>query len=141
MKRVSVSPLRSPKEGFCMITRRSFFGNATSAIFCAPAIVRAGALMPLRGIVFPIEPNYFGFVDRLYVHTYVAQITRLQNNGLSLYEIAAGMNKQKLPVMNGRAWNAQRVLGILKRHEQIQCVDAFIRAGLPGLSSPDNLCS
>jgi hypothetical protein len=47
--------------------------------------------MPVRGVVFP-EMHQFGFVERLYVHLHLPEITRLQNVGLSAREIAADMN-------------------------------------------------
>jgi hypothetical protein len=39
-----------------MIERRSFL-KGISALFAAPAIVRAESLMPIRGIIVPIWPG------------------------------------------------------------------------------------
>ena len=55
-----------------MITRRTVALAAAGLLF-APAIVRAGSLMRLRGIVVPpvepVEEVYYGFVDRLRLYT------------------------------------------------------------------------
>jgi hypothetical protein len=51
-----------------MITsRRSFLAGLTSALVAAPAIVQASSLMPVRGIVMPVEKT-----NRLFRVTYVA---------------------------------------------------------------------
>jgi hypothetical protein len=51
-----------------LITRRSIFVGATTSLLCAPAIVRAVNLMPVRRLPFPFGPQYAGFVERLYLH-------------------------------------------------------------------------
>ena len=38
-----------------------------AAAVSAPAIVRVGSLMPVRGIVMPLQKNYYAFCDRLWV--------------------------------------------------------------------------
>ena len=48
-----------------MTTRRQFLIGISAALVSAPAIVRAGSLMKVRGIVMPLPKNYFGFCDRL----------------------------------------------------------------------------
>ena len=47
-----------------LITRRSIFIGAAS-LLCAPAIVRAASLMPVRRVRGPIGPQYAGFCERL----------------------------------------------------------------------------
>jgi hypothetical protein len=54
------------KEVF-MIPRRKFLIDIFAATVSAPAIVRVGSLMPVRGIVMPRQKNYYGFCDRLWV--------------------------------------------------------------------------
>jgi N-formylglutamate deformylase len=49
-----------------LITRRSIFIGAAASLLCAPAIVRAANLMPVRRIPFPYGPQYAGFVERLF---------------------------------------------------------------------------
>jgi hypothetical protein len=51
-----------------LITRRSIFIGAAASLICAPAIVRAASLMPVRRLPPPFGPQYAGFVDRLYFH-------------------------------------------------------------------------
>jgi hypothetical protein len=49
-------------------TRRSIVIGAAASLICAPAIVRAGSLMPVRSLILPIipiVPMYAGFVERL----------------------------------------------------------------------------
>jgi hypothetical protein len=38
-----------------LITRRSIFIGAAACLICAPAIVRATSLMPVRSLILPIE--------------------------------------------------------------------------------------
>ena|SRR3974390_244113 len=38
-----------------LITRRSIFIGAAASLICAPAIVRAASLMPVRSLILPIE--------------------------------------------------------------------------------------
>src|SRR5258707_15333173 len=48
-----------------LITRRSIFLGAVASLLCAPAIVRATSLMPVRRLPFPFGPQTAGFVERL----------------------------------------------------------------------------
>ena len=48
-----------------LITRRSIFIGAAASLICAPAIVRATSLMPVRRLRGPIGPQYAGFCERL----------------------------------------------------------------------------
>jgi hypothetical protein len=51
------------------ITRRSIFIGAAASLICAPAIVRAANLMPVRSLRGPIGPQYAGFCERLFYHS------------------------------------------------------------------------
>ena len=51
-----------------LITRRSIFIGAAASLICAPTIVRATSLMPVRRLPFPFGPQSAGFVERLYLH-------------------------------------------------------------------------
>jgi hypothetical protein len=55
--------LISSHEG--LITRRSIFIGAAASLLCAPAIVRAASLMPVRRLRVPTRPRYAGFCERL----------------------------------------------------------------------------
>jgi hypothetical protein len=54
-----------------LITRRSIFIGAAASLICAPAIVRTVSLMPVRGLILPIERPlpigrpWAGFLERL----------------------------------------------------------------------------
>ena len=52
-----------------LITRRSIFIGAAASLICAPAIVRAASLMPVRSLKGPIGPQYAGFCERLFYHS------------------------------------------------------------------------
>jgi hypothetical protein len=58
------APISHPR----LISRRSVFIGAAASLMCAPAIVRATNLMPVRRLPFPFGPQYVGFVERLYLH-------------------------------------------------------------------------
>ena len=49
-------------------TRRRVFIGAAASVLCTPAIVRAANVMPVRGLIMPIERPYAGFVQRLFYH-------------------------------------------------------------------------
>jgi hypothetical protein len=51
-----------------LITRRSIFIGAAASLLCAPAIVRASNIMPVRRLPFPYGPQYAGCVERLRFH-------------------------------------------------------------------------
>ena len=117
-----------PGRRSTMITRRSFLTNASAFLLCAPAVVRAANLMPLCGIIFPPEALQFGFASRLYVYTHMRAITQLQNDGLSLHQIAGEFNRQGRWAAHDRSWDVHRVIGVLKQNKQIQIADAYLRA-------------
>ncbi len=50
-----------------MTPRREFLIGISAALVSAPAIVRVGSLMPVRGIVMPLQDNYYDFCDRLWI--------------------------------------------------------------------------
>ena len=111
-----------------MTTRRNFLFGISTALICAPAIVRAQSLMPLRGIVLPTERYHFGFVDRLYLHLHLPKIEALQNAGLSVDAIAADFNRRGMRAMNEIAWDAQGVNFVIKRDKIIRREDLLLRA-------------
>ena len=48
-----------------LITRRSIFMGAGASLLCAPAIVRAASLMPVRTLILPADRPRAGFCERL----------------------------------------------------------------------------
>jgi len=111
-----------------MNTRRNFLIGTSATVICAPAVVRAANIMPVRGIGFPTERHCFGFVERLYIHLHLPTITELQNAGLSAHEIAVEMNARKRVAINGNAWDTEQVIGVVKRDELIRRADLILRA-------------
>jgi hypothetical protein len=51
-----------------MLTRRRIFVGGVATVICAPATVRAESLMPIRGLILPMERVHAGFVERLRFH-------------------------------------------------------------------------
>jgi hypothetical protein len=60
-----------------MLTRRRIFVGGVAMVICAPAIVRAESLMPIRALIVPMQPVHAGFVERLRFHC----MERLLRNG------------------------------------------------------------
>ena len=52
-----------------LITRRSILVGIGASLICAPAIVRATSLMPVRRPPPPFGPQYAGFCERLLYHS------------------------------------------------------------------------
>ena len=110
-----------------MITRRFLIGGA-AALVCAPSIVRAASLMPARGIIFPSQTFQYGFTERLYVRLHLSEITRLRNAGMTAHEIAADMDARgRTGFTFGGVWDADGVIGVLRRHQRIQQTGRFLR--------------
>ncbi len=63
-----------------LLTRRSIFIGAAASLICAPAIVRATSLMPVRRLRGPIGPQYAGFCERL---MYQSLDSNLRAGGMS----------------------------------------------------------
>ena len=59
----------TPAPGHSLIRRRSILIGAAATLICAPAIVRAANLMPVRRLPFPFGRQYAGFIERLSFHT------------------------------------------------------------------------
>jgi hypothetical protein len=54
--------------GGSMLTRRRIFIGGLASVICAPAIVRAESLMPIRALIVPTQSVHAGFVERLRFH-------------------------------------------------------------------------
>ena len=64
-----------------LITRRSLFMGAGALLLCAPAIVRATSLMPVRSLILPTERPGAGFVLRVF---YNALASNLRNGRMTI---------------------------------------------------------
>src|ERR1039458_9076905 len=73
----------TPQHG--LITRRSIFIAGAASLLCAPAIVRATNLMPVRRLSFPFGPQYAGFVERLYFHALESHVRNLKAGQTSIF--------------------------------------------------------
>jgi hypothetical protein len=51
-----------------ILTRRRIFVGGVASVICAPAIVRAESLMPIRALIVPMQPVHAGFIERLRFH-------------------------------------------------------------------------
>ena len=76
-----------PIPDHSLITRRSIFIGAAASLLCAPAIVRAANLMPVRRLPFPFGPQYAGFVDRLYLHALEGSLQAALRTGRASVEL------------------------------------------------------
>ena len=116
------------RKRFSMTTRRWFLFTVFATLIFGPPVVPAKRLMPVRDMISPTERNHYGYVERLYVHVHLPKITELQHNGLSAPEIAAELNRLGITAINGSTWDAQHVLGVVKRNERIRRADEILRA-------------
>jgi hypothetical protein len=66
-----------------LTTRRSIVIGAAAWLLCAPAIVRATNLMPVRRLPFPYGPQYAGYVERLYLHALESHVKNLSPSQMS----------------------------------------------------------
>ncbi len=57
----------SPSHSRAGITPRRLILAASASVICAPVVVRAASLMPVRA-VGPIGPQYYGWVERVFIH-------------------------------------------------------------------------
>ena len=110
-----------------MVTRRSFLASASASIVWAPPVVRAANLMQLRGIVLSPAAFHFGYCERLLVHLHLPKITQLQNEGLSLHQIASELDTGGPEPWVDGPWDLQFVIFVLKRNEQIKQADEYLR--------------
>ena len=74
-----------PIPDYSLITRRSVFMGAAASLLCAPAIVRATNLMPVRRLPFPFGRQYAGFVERLYFYSLENHLGHLSADQTSTY--------------------------------------------------------
>jgi hypothetical protein len=88
-----------------MIVRRNFLIGVAASLVCAPAVIRASSLMPVRSFAPLVERAHYGFVERLYVHSHISKIMDLRASGLSLPAIADALNLRGSRAMNGIPWD------------------------------------
>jgi hypothetical protein len=81
----------------------------------------------LRGIVRPIELLQFGFVQRLYAHTNLQHIKKLQALGYPINQIAAVFNRSGRVAINNTPWDTDDIIGIIRGDEFIRRQDAYFR--------------
>jgi hypothetical protein len=104
-----------------MIDRRRFLLSVSANIMfvCAPALIPAARLMPVRRVPVVASPRHFGFVERLYIHLNSGAIAALQADGKSAEEIAVELNRRGLSGMNAAPWTAREVIGVVHRAQDI----------------------
>jgi hypothetical protein len=67
--------------------RRSILIGVAATLFCAPAIVRAANLMPVRRLPFQFGPQYAGFIERLYFHALERSLQAALRKGAASVEV------------------------------------------------------
>ena len=65
--------------------------------------------MPVRA-VGPIGPQYYGWVERTFIHNLTPHLSELSRAGMSPYGIAAELNRRKVSAVNGVPWEAGSVI-------------------------------
>ena len=83
-------------------TRRGILGGASAILICAPAIVRAVNLMPVRNLRGPIGPQYAGFVERLFYHSLESNLRTGRMSTVCSGRIVSGADARRL-VAHARA--------------------------------------
>jgi hypothetical protein len=102
-----------------MVTRRNFLVRASAALVCAPAVVRAASLMPIRSVILPTG-RYYGFVERVFLSVVGPPATELINAGLSAEEAARELNRRRTVSMNDAPWEALQVLGVIRAWQDVK---------------------
>jgi hypothetical protein len=105
--------------GFFMVTRRNFLIRASAALVCAPAVVLAASLMPIRSVILPTG-RYYGFVERVFLSAVGPPATELINTGLSAEEAARELNRRRTVNMNDAPWEALQVLGVIRAWQDVK---------------------
>jgi hypothetical protein len=77
-----------------LVTRRSVFIGAAASLVCAPAIVRAASLMPIRSLRVPLGPQYAGFCER--------QMYQSLDSNLRAGRMSMVLNGKIIPEANAR---------------------------------------
>jgi hypothetical protein len=90
------------------LARRSIIIGAAASLICAPAIVRAISLMPVRRLPFPFGPQYVGCVDRLFLHSIERSLEACLLAGRTIVEVG---DNHKIPLEN-----AQRTVASARAH-------------------------
>jgi hypothetical protein len=80
------------------ITRRGIIIGAAASLMCAPTIVRATNLMPVRRLPFPFGPQHAGFVERLYLHALESSLQVGLREGRTSIELSG----HSIPIENAR---------------------------------------
>src|SRR5437667_11277161 len=93
-------PTPKPSGINAEIATRRFILAAFASVSCAPVIVRAASLMPVRA-VGPIGPQYYGWVERTFIHNLTPHPSELSRAGMSPYGIAAELTRRKVSAVNG----------------------------------------
>ena len=101
------TPILVPDQG--LITRRSILIGTAASLLCAPAIVRAANLMPVRRLPFPYGPQYAGYVDRLFLHSIESSLQDALRRGLTIPD--QSYYRDKIPVES-----AQRKVAFAQAH-------------------------
>ena len=75
----------------CRMTRRSIFIGAAASLICAPAIVRAASLMPVRSLILPIvQSSRLSPLAAFYCRNYYHYLDFQLRTGLPMTDVEDG---------------------------------------------------
>ena len=100
---------------------RRFLLGLTASGLCAPAIVRASALMSARSInTAALKAPAFCFAQRLYTHGTMDLINLRLNENLGFAAVAKDLNRRGFEAINGTPWDARAVENVVKLNRAIR---------------------
>jgi hypothetical protein len=102
-------PSQNRSDVLPAFTRRGLVLGACTSLICAPAIVQAASIMPVRALG-PVAPQHYGWVQRVFIHGVTPHLSELTRAGMSAYGTAAELNRRKVSAINGVPWDADSVI-------------------------------
>jgi hypothetical protein len=105
--------MKAPKHSRrhdCVITRRGIFIGAAASVICAPSLVRAARLMPVRNLDIATDQIYPGFCERLRlncIETALNRGWRIEEDSLTFGGISEDHARNSIANARARGWIKQ----------------------------------